>query len=419
MAPLAPRPRRRLLHWALAAIAVIEIGVGCSLLEQRAARRAAPDAASPTLAPRPALDEVAPAAAPRPIARAASRRIHRPKPKPAAPGDGVEICGYGSVDLPPDDPYGLERLPPAKREAARAAADALMLASDDTEVRAAALMIGALSGRVDARARIDRLARLAGASQDPVVYVIALEACRSYAADEGNACRLLSRAEWARLDPDNALPWLELAAESPRDSEAEADAMNRAAQARRSDARAGLLPSLVERALRPAAPALPRTLALSASWSAQAAWAPPRSGQAYAYCTAEALEDANRRQTCEALAETLSTRSTVLGDLAVGISIGRNLGWPAERLRALQQENDVLSQAGRFPAIGLDLSCAGVERVQAWMRRLAESGEVQAARDALAESGASIEQWDERYRKELALATAAAEAAARAAAGVH
>jgi hypothetical protein len=224
---------------------------------------------------------------------------------------------------------------------------------------------------------------------------------------------LLSRAQWARLDPDNALPWLELAAESPHDGEAEADAMHRAASAQRSDAHAGLLPSLVERALGGATP-LQRTLALSASWSAQAAWAPARSGQAYAWCSAEALVDANRRQTCEELAEILTSRSTGLAEMAVGIAIGRNLGWPAERSSLEQQEHDALTGAGRFPAVGLDLSCPGVERVQAWMRRLAAEGEVQAAREALADSGASVAQWMERYRKELALATSAAEAAARA-----
>lgn len=332
----------------------------------------------------------------------------------AAPSD---TCGFDSVDLASDDPEGLQYVPPALRHAAFEQVDALMLASDDAQVRAAALLIGAQARHGDTRGRIDRLARLAAGSQDPIVYAIALEGCKAWTAGDAGACALLSRAQWARLDHDNALPWLELAAEARQQQafDAEAEAMQRAALARRIDAHAGLLPALVDRALGSQAPPLQRMLALSAGWSAQAGWIASHANQAHAYCGADAVADRERRPSCEALAETLALRSTSVSDLGVGLAIGRNLGWASERLEALQQEQDALSEAGGFQAIGFDFSCEFMERMQAWTRQLAARGELQAMRDVLARSGRSVEQWSVQYRRNFAVATAAAEAATSAA----
>ncbi len=51
------------------------------------------------------------------------------------------------------------------------------------------------------------------------------------------ACRQLSLQRWARMDPDNAVPWLSLAgkARGRHDSAAEADAFSHAATAHKSD----------------------------------------------------------------------------------------------------------------------------------------------------------------------------------------
>ena len=326
---------------------------------------------------------------------------------PVLPADPLqeEACGSDLAGLSIDTPL---------REAALGPIDALMLASDDVQLRAAALLIGARERRGDDRTRIDRLARLAAGSQDAIVYAIALEGCKGWSADDAGACGLLSRAQWTRLDSDNALPWLGLAAEAQQrhDFDAEAEAMQRAASARRIDAHAGVLPALVDRALGNQAPPLQRMLALSAGWSAQAGWVPSHANQAQVYCGADAVADRERRPSCEALAETLASRSTSVSDLGVALAIGRNLGWAAERLEALQQEQDAFSEAGGFQAIGFDPGCDGVARMQAWTRQLAARGELQATRDALARSGRSVEQWSAQYRRNFAVATAAAAEAA-------
>ena len=178
-----------------------------------------------------------------------------------------------------------------------------------------------------AGARVDGLARLAVGSLDPVVYAIALEACKGSLAADAAACKLLSRTQWARLDADSALPWLELAAEASRQQafDAEAEAMQHAAMARRIDAHAGALPELVERAL----------------------------SQAHTYCGADAVADRERRPICGAMAEMLVSRSSSAADLGVGLAIGRNLGWDVERLEALQHEQNALGEGGGLQTIGV------------------------------------------------------------------
>lgn len=194
--------------------------------------------------------------------------------KPAAIG-AVEVCGFGTVQVPPDDPDPVQRIPRALRQSALETMDALMLASDDTQVRAAALWMGArLRGR-DVRGRIEQVARLAAGSPDPFVYAIAMEACKGRSAGDGGSCQLLSPAQWVRLDPDNAVPWRALAAEARERDEplAEHAALQFADRAPRSDVHAGRLPLLVDKAMGAQAAPLQRTLALSAGWSAEAVWA--------------------------------------------------------------------------------------------------------------------------------------------------
>ncbi len=232
----------------------------------------------------------------------------------------VEICGYGTVALRPDDPYPFQGIPPTLRESALDTAEALMLASDDIQVHAAALWIGMQRGKRDTHGRVEQMARLAIGSQDPVVYALAVEACKGWSVDDYGACNLISRAQWARLDPDNAVPWLEVAAQARENNEAEAEeqALRMAAHAHHINTRDGLLPTLVDRALGTRLTPLQRTLALSESWSAQAVWA-------VSHAPHLTVNDAKRNQA---------------------------------------------------PDVDLDLSCDSVNRMQDWMRlrNLADSG---------------------------------------------
>jgi hypothetical protein len=348
----------------------------------------------------------------------APTRTAPPAPAPAPPerpalrvagatAGEEETCGFGRAPAAADDPYGLRHLPSTVRSRALDGVEAQMLAHADPQVRAAGLLIGARA-RGGSRTRIEQLARLAAVSQDPLVYAIGLEGCRDRSGPEAAACALLSRTQWVRLDADNAQPWLELAAAAreQRDSEGEAEAMRRAARARRSDAHVGLLPALVDRALGEQTPPLQRTLAVSASWTIQAAWTLPHTSQAHGYCMSDMTGDAERRSLCNALAETLAYRGTSVADLSVGLAIGTALGWPASRVGALQQEHDALSEAAFTPLIGADLSCEAMDRLRAWTREVGARGELQAMRGELARSGRSTAEWSAQHQRNFTLAAA-------------
>jgi hypothetical protein len=283
----------------------------------------------------------------------------------------VQVCGYGPVTLPPDDPDPFQQIAPKVRTAALENVRAEMMRSHDSRTRAAALLIALRSAGGNVRQLADTLAREATASRDPAVYAMALEGCRGFASDDdGGACRLLSRAQWARLDPDNVLPWLELGAEAHERGEPkrESAAMRRAARARRSDGYEQLLPALVDRTLAGSAPSLRHALALTAGRGAQTIWSASRSNHAYEYCASAPAADAER-PLCEAIARTLAQRSPSLADRRVGLAIGRHLGWPAERLHAMQPHG-VRDDGMEEPTIGFDLSCDGVSRTERWLRQV-------------------------------------------------
>ncbi|WOB08699.1 hypothetical protein [Piscinibacter gummiphilus] len=238
------------------------------------AQAAGPDApVEPAATPKPVAMAVTPSTPAAPYTRPPVLKVPPAKPQ-RRPLGTAEVCGYGEVQLPPDDPDPVQRIPLDVRRSALEAMDALMLASDDDQVRAAALWMGArLRGR-EVTSRIEQIARLAAASRDPFVYAIALEACTGRHGPGGGSCNLLSTAQWVRLDPDNAVPWQALAAEArARDEpQAEDEALQLAALAARSDVHVGRLPHLVDKALGPEMTALQRTLALSAGLSAEAVW---------------------------------------------------------------------------------------------------------------------------------------------------
>ena len=286
------------------------------------------DATSPAAAVRSASLPLPPA---RPRARpgvttpaAASGETSAAHPaRPAA--NEVEVCGLGLVKASERDPIGIGRIPQPLRRATQERLWTLMQSSPDERVRSAGWLLESRlrGGRIgdatpsvgpdaDASRAIDRLAKLAAGSRDAIVYRLAMEGCHSPSSDRppAPACQLLSTEQWTRLDPDNAIPWMTLAAVAREraDAAAEAEAMYRASIARTSNAHWGVLPKIVSQALPGDLPTLGRTIAISDAWEMQGVVALPLLAGARAasqFCSSEALRDSNRRQTCELLAGVL------------------------------------------------------------------------------------------------------------------
>jgi hypothetical protein len=291
-----------------------------------------------------------------------------------------------------------------------------LLDSDDIRVRAAGLF---LEGKISDGATVeptselarDELVQLAMGAGDPAVYAMAIWACGTYSSGAvggaGGACQRLSAEQWARMDADNAAPWLLLAtrARARRDVRAEADAFTHAAQARRTDAYSDSLFAIAEPAMPPDVTALEHWYFAIGVIGIESAMSLPYNILSK-HCSTDALEDSAVRSQCNALAELLVSRGTTLLDFAVGEHLGARVGWPAKRVAELDRHRKALSQAVSLstPAGNDDMwTCRGVELGNAFMHQRILLGEAGAAAEALERSGETDEQlarqWDEWMKR--------------------
>lgn len=352
----------------------------------------------------------------------------RTLPAPAR-ADETEICGIGRVKAG-DDAAPLD-LSPVRRASQRVRERVLPLllkSSDDTTRAAGLLMLaldesaapGSVAGGADvgaAQAR-DELVALASFKSTPQVYAWAMRACQDR-RDEGT-CRLLSADQWARVEPGNAVAWLHVAADAQlrRDAGAVSEALHRVAHAAKSDARHGALLAAVLAKLPPETDLLART-----SFGLDVARLEARAElplvAASQHCGASEVRDANRAQTCAAVAELLSKRGSTLAEASLGLAIGERVGWPAERVAAAADERDALSLLNAHPGQATPAagawSCMALTRTLAQLTDSSRHGELAALRGALKRSNESPSVLAKRFRDTQAIRVASAASAASAA----
>jgi hypothetical protein len=320
----------------------------------------------------------------------------------------LEICGFGKVPLDTTDSFAVYKYLGAKTKKAAESWLSALLNSGDYRARAAGLFLegkitGGLALRSIAEPTRDALVQLAVGAGDPAIYSLAVYACRDRLDDPADsACRQISLSGWARMDPDNAVPWLLLAgkAREGQNVAAEADAFNRAARANRIDAYSNSLYAFAE-------PELPKDTTPLERWyfateviGIEAATGLPHYHVASTHCSVEAMQDSNVRQQCNALAELLVTQGTTVLDLMLGARIGARAGWPKQRVNRLTQEHNALMQAinEATPTASDDLwSCNGVHLGNAYVSQRVRLGEVGAARDALDRSDETEQELARRW----------------------
>lgn len=299
----------------------------------------------------------------------------------------LEACGGKRLRLAADKPPDIGLLDQVDARELRLRTAAAMRLGSET-ARAAAPFVEAPGA-----ASLEALAGAAATGHDARAYAVAFRACAAGRPPaRGGACALLSADQWSRLDPDNAVPWLFVAAQAQQrgDAAGVSEAMHRVAKARRSDDGAGVLPSLLlQHAPRDDASLLPALRVLLETNELQSGWALPSHGAAQSFCSETGVRDPARRQTCGDIAEVLVQRSTTLLDQTNGAAIGRRIGWGDDKLQALRTERDAIAeQAGRALAVeGEAFSCAWARRGLAHLRGVAEQGELEAGRAALRQSG--------------------------------
>jgi len=144
-----------------------------------------------------------------------------------------EICGVGWIEVDAEGPTAIEAarivrqidLPAGRRRMVEA------LRADPSERARAMAALLEVSGEREhslSESLPGRIAEIASRSADPVLYAFALRTCGHRVADE-SSCRLLSQAQWARLDPANAAPWFEVlgSATAARDQAGRSEALHR------------------------------------------------------------------------------------------------------------------------------------------------------------------------------------------------
>ena len=353
--------------------------------------------------------------------------------------DEYEVCGGTWVRVNAEgEPDAADMKRAIRREDVTRAVDDKLAADPRPQARAARLWLQLLDNedrqrqlRADGAsaptndswgATRDSLARLAVTATDPVTYALAFHACAGRSRD--GTCALLSAEQWARLDPGNAAPWLEIfaAAQKRKDTASANEALHRIATSTRSEQRLFDLLGLLLGAA-PDDDALQNgVLVLSIEvMGVQSAYSLPGYQPLVAACKAEMLRDANRRQTCGAIGELLADKSDTLLERGLGARLGRQLGWPEERIDRMRAEQQVYGDSMLGGIEPRDtMSCTMTRRLNEQFRRSARLGEVGAMREWLARQALAPDELMRRYdasQRELAeraKAFAAAQAASAA-----
>ena len=278
--------------------------------------------------------------------------------------------------------------------------------SDDYRERAAGLRLlsegwdydsitGMPAPTRDAVLARDELVQLATGLDDPSIYAMAVRACnqRYDPAPQDTACDRISPTRWAAMDPDNAAPWLEIAASAHARSDQAAlfEAVSHAALAHSIDFGNDALLAYASIGMPPETTRLERAAFFDRLIGQKGGEGPVRALSIEPYCTEKAEQQTSVRQQCEALAELMADHGRNTTDLSTAATMGARLGWAAERIARMRQETlavfRVESHSQKDP-----WSCDDVRAVNEFADLQARSGELAAARAAISQSGKSIPQ---------------------------
>lgn len=320
----------------------------------------------------------------------------------------VDFCGLGKVAFHADDELGPGRyLDGLSKPAVRLWLTAL-LNSDDNRARAAGLFlqdkIAAAGFKPMQEQTRDALIQLAVGSGDPAVYAMAVSACDTYGDSAKGACEQISLKGWTQVDSDNAVPWLLVAgkARAQKDAVAEANAFNHASKASKVDSYNFSLFAYAEPELPKDATPLERWWLAVETIGIEAAISMHQYEIATKHCSAVAVQDSEAQQECSDLAEVFVTKGTNLLDFKIGTNMGARAGWAKERVAALKQEGDALTQAlvQATPA-GVDnqWTCSGVELGNAYIREAVQLGELRATHEVLERSGETVAELAGKWRE--------------------
>ncbi|MDE2369085.1 MAG: hypothetical protein KGN16_08940 [Burkholderiales bacterium] len=297
-----------------------------------------------------------------------------------------DLCGVGKMPVPPDlaasaSPMGVE-LPPNLGEQALAAALERLLAAMDVgspRSRAAAMLmhpmiVPAPADAPSPQAGAQQLASLAAGSGDPVLLAWAARHC-----DVNTACATDPAIAWSRIEPDNAVPWLLIAAHQPG---MQAEALTALARATRYTSHYGAISAAALDAMPADIPTYLQPQLLLQSFLADGAIGEAEATQAINLCRPAPEAGSQRQALCRSLAALMVGQDDTALAYFIGLRIQELAGVPDvhhnERRAAMQR------LLGNFGMAVFDwerpYACTTVERWHRWTRDRATLGELGAAR---------------------------------------
>jgi hypothetical protein len=394
----------------------IAVAVGAVLAILIAAWWSGPPRGAPT---HPTLDPVGAAARTHPVQTPLTALLWPRSPQPTAKDD--ELCGYGPVPRV----NGIPQFPPGIEAAGQSAlvsiASDLATRTTDRE-RALGLYLQTyavwLNGNRDcdsydlpcqatrsAAAESRRaLVRLATTSSDADAYALATVSCAATGEPSSDECALLSSAQWARIEPDNLVPWLYLAGDAQRlhDRSALEAALHRASKARYSDSHLEQISQFLASDL-VAAQSPPVQFQLAFLLLGVEPAFHPDYQVLTQYCSVAAQTDPNRVQTCTDLAETLVDHSRTAVEVVTGAKLAEPTSSDPRRSALIDKADAIRWQWWQWlksQPQDVPISC---ESLQVLHRRLASEvqlGESGRLRQELAAGGLTTSEAAQQYRAE-------------------
>jgi len=259
----------------------------------------------------------------------------------------------------------------------------------------------------------EALVSIALASNRGDVYGFAFSACRSiYKSPSQGPCDRLSAEQWARLEPENAIPWLYVADAANRrgDLNNRNEAMFRASIARSSDSHASAFQGLL-RSQEFQDQSLEIQGALDLACGMAIFIDVPPYQEVFQYCSSNAVKDPNRHQVCDDLANMLTERSDSLVSMSIGAKLAERVGWPPEKVSALRNRKDAIMEMVSTRAPTDSWSCEGLRSYHSWTAEFLRDGELSMYRRLVEASGQSeaelARHWRERQQRRADLANSA------------
>ena len=304
-----------------------------------------------------------------------------PAMPPLAP-DEAELCGYGRVKQTEGGAIRAKARTDADKAFSRLKEQ--LATSRDPHKSALGLYL---------KGSTETLAALASGSGDPQIYGLAFLSCKYVAS---GACDLLSPEQWAVIEPDNAVPWLLVAAHHRVDDPAAEQAIYRASVAKRFDPHFPNFLGLLE--LPDVQSQAPQTrLVLQEDLLSMRLTLPSLPLQPFfRYCNFPSVADATRIGVCNDLATLFVERDQTMLGLGVGIKLAQTAAWPQDRIEDLSKakaEYQAALRAATTQEEGQAASdCAELASLDRWAAEYGRLGDRGMAMKLIAKTASAADQ---------------------------